>query len=76
MKKIKRLIAIISSLQLLSAFPAYQSFAEETTDIKSIIVIAILLLVLGTIITIGLTNLIQSAYSNNDIYSQVTFLYK
>lgn len=48
----------------------------ETNDIKSIIVIAILLLVLGTIITIGLTNLIQSAYSNNDIYSQVTFLYK
>lgn len=46
-------------------------------EIKSVLAIAILLLVLGTIITIGLTKLIQETYSDNDaIYSQVTFLYK
>ncbi|MBQ6539277.1 MAG: hypothetical protein IJL76_03255 [Bacilli bacterium] len=46
-------------------------------EIKSVLGIAVLLLVLGTVITIGLTNLIQKTYSNNDsVYSQVTFLYK
>jgi hypothetical protein len=46
-------------------------------EVKSVFVIALLLLLVGTLITVGLTDLIQKTYSNNDaIYSQVTFLYK
>ena len=48
----------------------------KDNELTMIFVIAILLLLVGTIITISLTNLIQTTYSNNDVYSQVTFLYK
>ena len=46
-------------------------------ELKSVFGIAILLLVLGTIITVALTNLIQATYKDSEaVYSQVTFLYK
>ena len=49
---------------------------EKINKIQLVMIISIIILILGTIITISLTNLIESKYSNDEIFNQVTFLYK
>ena len=38
--------------------------------------ISLAILLVGTLITISLTNIVQSKLDNDEIFEQVTFLYK
>ncbi len=38
--------------------------------------ISLAILFLGTLITISLTNIVQSKLTNDEVFEQVTFLYK